>query len=297
MFTVKVPATSANLGPGFDTLGLALELFLQVEVELSNYSSEIYWQGEGKDTIGDQIDNNLLITAMKKVFREAGLDIPLPSLIIRNEIPIGKGLGSSAAAITAGMFAANRILAGRFSQKTLLKWAVEMEGHADNIVPAFYGGLTISMIHEDEVFFQKINFPKGIQLVIAVPDFEMPTEKSRQLLPQNIALQDMVANLQRACFLLASLANGDVRDINRAMDDLIFQPVRQKNIPGFKQVLENAMQAGALGVAISGSGPSLIAFAREKDNVGQVMQKAFLQNGIESRIFQLNACEQGVKLV
>lgn len=296
MFTVTVPATSANLGPGFDTLGLAMDLFLKVDVELSTHSNQITWQGEGKDRVEDPSGHNLLLTAMNRVFYEAGCDIPHLNLSIKNEIPIGKGLGSSAAAITAGMVAANRILKERFSQKTLLKWAVEMEGHADNVVPAFYGGLTISMIHEGEVFFQRLAFPPEIKLVLAVPDFEMPTEQSRQLLPQSISLGDMVANLQRACFLLASVVNGDFIDVNRAMDDLVFQPVRQKNIPGFKQVLAKAREAGALGAAISGSGPSLIAWTREKDQVGKAMQEAFAQNGIESRIFILNACQQGVKL-
>lgn len=296
MFTVTVPATSANLGPGFDTLGLALNLFLRVDVELSAHPRQITWQGEGKDIVEDPNSNNLLLTAMNRVFYEAGYDIPQLSLSIKNEIPIGKGLGSSAAAITAGMVAANRILQGRFSQEALLKWAVEMEGHADNVVPAFYGGLTVSMIHEDEVLFQKVNFPQEIHLVLAVPDFEMPTEQSRQLLPQSISLKDMVANLQRACFLLASVVNGDFADINRAMDDLVFQPVRQKNIPGFRQVLAAAGEAGALGVAISGSGPSLIAWTTAKEQVGKAMQEAFAQSAIESRIFFLNACQHGVKL-
>ncbi|MEN6326480.1 MAG: homoserine kinase, partial [Syntrophomonas sp.] len=143
MFTVTVPATSANLGPGFDTLGLALNLFLQVDVELSAHPSQIRWQGEGKDRVEDKNSNNLLLNAMNRVFYEAGYDIPGLNLSIKNEIPIGKGLGSSAAAITAGMIAANRILQGRFSQKALLKWAAEMEGHADNVIPAFYGGLTV----------------------------------------------------------------------------------------------------------------------------------------------------------
>lgn len=297
MFTVRVPATSANLGAGFDTLGLALTLFLQVDVELSALTSEIVWQGEGKDSISDQTDNNLLLKAMQKVFQEAETIFPSLRLIIKNDIPIGRGLGSSAAAITAGMVAANRILQTRFSDKDLLKWAVEMEGHADNIVPAFMGGLSCSMIYEGEVYFQKITFPETIQLVVAVPDFEMLTEKSRRDLPQSIKLQDMILNLQRACFLLASICNGDCRHLDKAMDDVIFQPVRQKSIPGFKQVLSNAREAGALGAAISGSGPSIIAFATDKDRVGKAMLEAFARNGIKARLFFLNASMQGVTLV
>ncbi|MDD2620988.1 MAG: homoserine kinase [Syntrophomonadaceae bacterium] len=296
MFTVKVPATSANLGPGFDTLGLALNLFLQVDVNLSGHTNKIIWQGEGKDTIVEQIDNNLLLAAMNKVFQEAEIDIPGLSLTIMNDIPIGKGLGSSAAAITAGLLAANKILQERFSNHDLLKWAVQMEGHADNVVPAFNGGLTTSMLHDGEVYFQKINFPADIDLVLVVPDFEVPTEKSRQLLPQTIDLQDMVSNLQRACYILASVSNGDFRYLDKAMDDVIFQPVRQRSIPGFKQVLQKAKDAGALGAAISGSGPSLIAITREKDKVGRAMQKAFSQYGVESHLFFLKACGQGAKV-
>lgn len=299
MFTIKVPATSANLGPGFDTIGLALDLFLEVKVEIINDRNlELYINGEDEDLIEKKPENNLLIRAMNRVFQVSGQEMPGLRLTVENRIPLGKGLGSSAAAIVAGVHAADFLLEQRFSRKQLLEWAVQMEGHADNIVPAVAGGLTTVMLYDGQVYFQKLDFPDEIGLIIAIPDFNLSTEKSRSILPEKIELKKTVANLQRACFFLASIYNSDLNSINMAMDDMIYQPLRRQFIPGFEQVLHEARDSGALGVALSGAGPSILAFTIDnKEQVGEAMQKAFRANGINSRIIYLRANKNGVEIL
>jgi homoserine kinase len=298
MFAVKVPATSANLGPGFDTMGLALELYLEVQLEIkSSRDIELYFNGDDKEIIDNKPEDNLLIRAMNRVFQESGREMPGLRLTVENRIPFGKGLGSSAAAIVAGVHAADFLLEQRFSRKQLLKWAVEMEGHADNIVPAVAGGLTTVMLYDGQVYFQKLDFPDEIELIVAIPDFNLPTEKARSILPEKIELKKTVANLQRACFFLASIYNSDFNSINMAMDDTIYQPLRKQFIPGFEQVLHEAGNSGALGVALSGAGPSILAFTiNNKEVIGEAMQRAFKANGINSRIIYLRANNSGVKI-
>lgn len=298
MFKVKVPATSANLGPGFDTLGLALDLFLEVEVNRSREDISVSYQNDGKPEVSLDPQKNLIVRAMLKVFKHAGITNPTFSLMVRNAIPMSRGLGSSAAAIVAGIYAANQLLDNRFSEDMLLKWAVDMEGHADNIVPAIVGGLTTAMIYKNDVYYQKVSVPSNFKAVVAVPDFTLPTKKSRSVLPEKVALQDTVYNLQRACYLLASLHNGDLRHINLAMDDMIYQPLRKQFIPGFDDVFKAAYDNGALGVAMSGAGPSIIAFAAANSvEIGQAMCNAFKSRGLDCSIYNLNPNKTGVTLI
>ena len=209
---------------------------------------------------------------------------PALKLSIHNDIPVGRGLGSSAAAIVAGMVSANQLLGKPLAEEEILALAVEMEGHPDNIVPALKGGLTTAMLYNDQVYYQKLHLPTEMTVVVLVPEFELSTEISRSVLPEKIDLQVTIGNLQRACFLLASLHNGDFSNIQKAMDDQIYQPLRKRFIPGFDQVLNAAYDNGALGAALSGAGPSIIAFCGidEQERVAQAMQIAFQDAGVVS---------------
>ncbi len=297
MITVKVPATSANLGPGFDTLGLALDLFLEVEVEWSSKSIELYYYNKGTWKTANP-ENNMIVRAMQRVFKEARINNPAFVLKVNSAIPTGRGLGSSAAAIVAGMFAANELIDHKFPKDKLINWAVELEGHADNIVPAVVGGLTTAMIYENEVYYQKVLIPANFKAIIAVPEFTLPTKKSRSVLPEKVALQDTVHNLQRACFLLASLHNGDFSHLNLAMDDMIYQPLRKQFIPGFDEVFKAAYNNGALGVAMSGAGPSIIALAgKDTHKIGEAMQNAFKHKGLKCTIYNLSPNQSGVSII
>ncbi|WP_061213355.1 homoserine kinase [Syntrophomonas wolfei] len=299
MFTVKVPATSANLGPGFDTLGLALQLYLEIKVKIIPPSGGIRFFVDGEEYPEEIFGDNLLYQAMKIVFAEAHVvEVPGLELTINSSIPPGKGLGSSAAAIVAGLYAANEVLEKRFAQEDLISWAVEMEGHADNVVPAVAGGLTTAMLYRKKVYYQQFSFPPELKLVVAVPDIPISTDESRQLLPKKINFKDMVNNLQRASYLLASLIKHDFRHLPAAMDDAIFQPRRKQLIPGFDRVFSQALGNGALGVALSGSGSSIIAFCQQEEKrVAQAMQDAFAVSGVQSQLMILAADPDGVKVL
>ncbi|NLJ71907.1 MAG: homoserine kinase [Syntrophomonadaceae bacterium] len=297
MFTVRVPATSANLGPGFDTLGLALDLYLTVEVKKANCDITVYYKENGEQSVNINPTDNLIIMAIEKVFTKAGQTISPLTLMVDNKIPISRGLGSSAAAIVAGIFAGNELIGRKYSTKQLMQWAVDLEGHADNIVPAIVGGFTTAMIYENEIYYQKLLTSHDFKAIVVVPDISLPTKQSRAVLPEKVALQDTVYNLQRACFLLASLYNGDIRHLNLAMDDMIYQPLRKQFIPGFDEVFKSAYDNGALGVAMSGAGPSIIAFVNDNiENIGLAMQEAFLNNSLTSKIYHLRPNETGVSI-
>ncbi len=297
MIRVRAPATTANLGPGFDTLGMALELYLQVEAEFSGSGIEIVFSGVRDRSIMESPQENLLYKAMNFIFKQAEYRPAGLYIEIDNDIPIGKGLGSSAAAIVAGMFTANRLIGDRFLLGELLRWAVKMEGHADNIVPSITGGLAVAMIYEGEVYYQQVRPGNQLGVVVAVPDFILPTEQSRSVLPQNVALQATVSNLQRACFLMASIQNGDFSNLDKAMDDMVYQPWRKSFIPGFDQVLQSALEAGALGAALSGAGPSILAFTAigQEQDIGRAMEKAFNEAGVKVQVLYLKPDLRGVQ--
>lgn len=298
MFTVRVPATSANLGPGFDTLGMALDLFLDIEIELSYGMNEVFYLTGGRAQPRNIPAEELVIKAMSLIFEKVGREIPPLRVRIHNEIPIGCGLGSSAAAIVAGLSAANFMIGQKYSRHQLMRWGLQMEGHADNIVPAMVGGLTTTMVYEGQVYYQRLAIPEVIKVVAAVPDFVLSTEESRAILPENVNLKDTISNLQRACYLLASIYNGDTRNIHMAMDDMIYQPLRKKMIPGFESVFEMAADAGALGVALSGAGPTIVAFCSGNEaQIGQAMMEAFASHGVDSRVLYLNPSAEGVKIL
>jgi len=298
MFTVRVPATSANLGPGFDTLGMALDLYLDIEIELSYGMNEIVYLTGGRAQPRNIPAEELVVKAMHLVFEKVGREIPPLRVRIRNEIPIGCGLGSSAAAIVAGLSAANFMIGQKYSRRQLMQWAFQMEGHADNVVPAMVGGFTTTMVYEGQIYYQRLAIPEMIKVVAAVPDFVLSTEESRAILPENVNLKDTISNLQRACYLLASIYNGDTRHIHMAMDDMIYQPLRKQLIPGFESVFEMAADAGALGVALSGAGPTIIAFCTGNEGqLGQAMMEAFASHGVDSRVLYLNPSAEGVKIL
>lgn len=289
MVTIRVPASTANLGTGFDTLGLALQLYLTVTAY--NTEGRVGLSGE-KPTFGD-----LLHQAMEVVFSQAGLPMPRLKLEIKSQIPAGKGLGSSAAVIIAGMYLANHLSGYPFSEEQLLNWALAMEGHPDNIVPAVAGGLTTAMVLGRELFYQKVSLHGDLKVIIAVPDFTLPTREARAVLPEEVPWNDCVRHLQQACFVVQSLSNGDYRHLARAMDDEIVQPSRQSLIPGLKEVIETALQRGALGAALSGAGPSVMALAdRNLEYIGTGMQEAFRDAGCQSRCLYLNIDHQGVQI-
>ena len=286
---VRVPATTANLGPGFDVLGLSLGLYNFVEIERADVAG-IEIEVTGSETRGVPSDERSYVyRALRRVFdmfdeRPQGLRVK-----VENNTPVARGLGSSASATLAGLVAANHLLDEKLSKDEILDIAAELEGHCDNAAAALSGGFVVSSFHGGHVEWIKVPPPVGLKAVVAVPDFELPTEEARKALPANYSREDVIYNLSHASVLIAALASGDFEKIGYAMDDRIHQPYREKFITGMKDVFRAALDAGALGACISGAGPSLIAFACENfEPIGEGMREAWKRHGIVSGYLMLD---------
>ncbi len=284
MIRVQVPATTANMGPGFDCLGMALQLYNIVEMQQINSGLQIEVHGEGSRDIARN-EKNIVYQAAMRLFEQAGKVPEGLKIKLTNNIPIARGLGSSAAAIIGGLIAANTLVGGNLSSKEILALATALEGHPDNVAPALLGGIVVSVpLVDGDIKYMKINPPPGLKAIMAIPDFFVMTKRAREVLPQQVSLQDTVFNLGRLALLLTALSQGDFSMLSTAMEDRIHQPYRSNLVPGLKKVLAAARLAGARGVCISGAGPSLLALADSNfESIAQAMRDTFKQNGVHSR--------------
>ena len=220
---------------------------------------------------------------------------------MKNDVPLSRGLGSSAAAIVAGLKAANVLIGNRFNRRELLHLATEVEGHPDNVAPAIFGGFTVSTMKGRRVdtfaFLPRIR----LRFVVAVPDFYLPTKKAREVLPDTVPRADAIFNIGRASMLVAALMKGSAPFLRHSLDDALHQPYRAKLIPGMYDVFRAAREAGALGTVLSGAGPCLIAFVEERDHcedaVGQAMQEAFARHDVHAEIKQLGLDTKGAHIL
>jgi homoserine kinase len=293
--TVLVPATSGNIGPGFDVLGLALNWQNELRVEVLKAVSgppEIVVQGEGENTL-PRDSRNIIFKTMAGVFSKAKRRVPRLKLICFNRIPLARGLGSSAAAYLSALLAANRLLNDRFGLEQILDWAAEMEGHPDNVAPALFGGVCASGLFEGGVVSVQLPIPT-VRLVAVIPDFELSTKRARAVLPRYIPLKDAVFNLS-AVALLPFALSGQGHLLKYILNDRWHEPYRAKLIPGFSLVKEAALKAGALGVTLSGAGPTMLGFAAKTNvaRVGHVMRKAFETSGIRSFVKEVSVNRTG----
>ena len=297
--TVRVPGTSANCGPGFDCLGLAATIYNDLELTLLEEKTlQIEARGDGAETIPAD-EKNIVWKAARMILERSGNGDKFKGAILKmqNNIPMSRGLGSSAAAIVAGLTAANEIVGKPFSKKEILKFATEIEGHPDNVAPAIYGGFTISTI--DKTHVQTFSFlPKiRLKLIVAVPDFPLSTRIARQVLPKNVSMKDAVFNIGRASMLVAALMQGKENFLVTAFDDALHQPYRTKLVPGMQEVFQAAKKAGALGVCLSGAGPCLIAFSATnkhiENNIAVEMVQAFKRNDVQANALILDLDTRG----
>lgn len=297
--TVKVPGTSANCGPGFDCLGLAATIYNELEMTLlEDERLIIESSGDGAETIPTD-DKNIVWKSARMVLERSDNAEKFKGAIIRmeNHIPMSRGLGSSAAAIVAGLTAANAIVGTPFNRNEILKFATEIEGHPDNVAPAIFGGFTVSTV--DKGVVQTFSFtPKiKLKLVVAVPDFPLSTRVARQVLPKSVPLKDAVFNVGRAAMLVAALIEGKERFLSTAFDDALHQPYRTKLVPGMQEVFSAAKKSGALGVALSGAGPCLIAFSaankRIENNIAVEMVQAFKKHDVQANALILDPDTRG----
>lgn len=294
---VRVPATTANLGAGFNCLGLALELYNTLDMEETCSGLKIEISGEGKYVIPED-ESNLSYQAAHKVFKMCGYMPGGLWIKMNNSIPIARGLGSSAAAIVAGAVAANELCGKRLSQDDLIRLCAELEGHAGNIVAAFLSGLTICGYKDKQIIYKKFFMRNGIRAVVAIPqNLEVNTRDAVAVLPENVPFEDAVFNIGRVAFFVCGIISDDLEIMGFGMDDRLHQPYRKALIPGLKDVFEAAKKAGAHGAALSGSGSSVVAITnRNPAPIVEAMKKAFKQNGIEANTMILDAENKGVEI-
>ena len=292
---LHVPATSANLGPGFDCLGLAVDLWnhLTVEIDPAGPPGLRYQaSGESADLLNAS-PTNLLTESFLRLFEICEQKAPASIRIVaENQIPLASGLGSSAAAIIGGLTAANAVMDNRFDATALLQIATQIEGHPDNVAPALLGGLTAAACAGERVIARRFDLP-ALNLVIVKPEFEMATKTARAVLPESLTRADAVFNISRAVLVTEALRNGDLALLAQVMEDKIHQPYRLKHIPGGEAAYQAAKPLGA--VALSGAGPSLIAFVEpgQAEKVRDLMMSAFAEAGIRSRAFLTRPSKTG----
>ena len=292
--SVRVPATTANLGPGFDCLGLALDLWNQATFTLSGKGVRVRLKGEGQGRLPTD-EQNLIAKAFLRFYGAAGKPAPQGlEIVCDNQIPLGSGLGSSAAASLAGLLAANALLGQPADRQEILRLAVEIEGHSDNAAAALWGGLVVVISHDrqPEVFRFEPALLKVV--VVMLPSVNLPTSVSRAALPKMVPMADAVYNLGRTALVLEALRSGDLILLGKAMRDRLHQPYRLNLIQGAEQALQAACLSGAAAAAISGAGPSLIAFpVSEGEPVAASMVAALERFGHKTCSMVLNTMSQG----
>jgi homoserine kinase len=267
--TAAVPATSANLGPGFDCLGLALDLWSRVTVSL-----------DGGHDAGDPMAA-MALTAARVFFERLGEGShPRLSARYEGDIPIARGLGASAVARVGGLLAANALAGDRLDRDGLLALATELEGHADNAAPAIFGGLQVSVVEDGRILHTGVALPRGLSAVLFVPQLRMPTKESRRLLPDSLSRADAVHNISRAALLVAAMARGRFDLLDAATQDKLHQPARSQLFPAMFDIFAAAKEAGAHCAYLSGGGSTLCALATTNQ---QAIADAMLEAARERR--------------
>lgn len=262
MIKIKVPATTANVGPGFDTIGIALDLFNSIIVKKESELQEFIWpNGEEPFPTSD----NMILQACQFILakhpdKQIGFSIHMDEC----NIPISRGLGSSAAAIVSGLYAANFLLDNYYSIDDIINFATELEGHPDNVVPAILGGMVISTTEEDTVLYSSVSFPKDIVFNVMIPDFKLSTSMARGVLPISYSRSECIFNVSRVSMLINSLVTCDYEKIRPCLKDAIHQPYRLVLINDSQSIMDKSKELNSLGEFISGAGPTLIALTKRE---------------------------------
>ena len=285
--TVRVPATSANLGPGFDALGVALDW--TGEITLSEVAAPVPPPGSME---------RLALMAAAALFDQAGEPMPPLAAEYRGDMPIGRGLGMSAAAFAGGLVAANSLLDRRHPIEDFIPLAVRLEGHADNIIPTLLGGLCVVADDDGGPVWCRIEPPDDLRLALFVPDFDMPTHESRERLPVSLTRGQAVHNIARAALVVAAITQRRYDLLATATQDILHQPARATLFPAMNPALTAARQAGAHGAYLSGGGSTLAAFVTDHaESVAGAMQEAAAAHGIDGVTRVVSLSGRGTEVV
>lgn len=298
MLKVKVPATSANLGPGFDCLGLSLSLYNHFTVaERSDGRSMTRADGEGVEALAGPGDN-MVLRAARRLYAAAGREFPGWDLEIAAAIPPARGLGSSASAVVGGLTAANALMGNPFSAEEILAHASAIEGHPDNVAPAFRGGLTVAFAGPDGVIARSLEAAAWPVFVVAVPEFALATEMARNALPPVVSREDAVYNIARVTLLTTALAAGRLEWLAEALGDRLHEPYRRPLVPGMAAVSAAALEAGAWGVTLSGAGPTLLGWCppQKANQVAEAMVSAWNAEGVAAWARPVSVDRSGTRI-
>ncbi len=260
--TVRVPATTANLGPAFDCMGMALCIWNEIDVRLGETTRptvRITGQGEGSLP---QDASNLVYRAYSRLLQETGRSLPVPVITCRNEIPLERGLGSSAAAIVGGLVAANHLAGSPLLPQEIMPLAVELEGHPDNVAPALLGGIRIVVPGPESLITAPVPLPSDLRAVLFIPEVSISTADARAVMPATVSLDDALFNVGRTALLVNALATGRLQDLKAATEDRLHQPHRSHLLPAMRLIIQEALKGGALGAFVSGSGSTVLALAQ-----------------------------------
>src|SRR5512145_1133404 len=298
---VRIPASTSNLGAGFDCFGLALKLYLTVRVNVVSESGEpcrVTTTGAPENEALPRNSVNLIYRAMSFAARRESESLPPVELNVHNEIPLASGLGSSAAAIVAGIKLGGLIAGREIPDQTIQKYATEFEGHPDNVAASLYGGFLASCIcHDGTVVSARFHWPAQIRVVVVSPHTQLPTHVARAALPRTVSRLDAVHNLQRTALFAAALAQQRYDLLWESMRDRLHQPQREHLMPGLAEALALPKMPGLLGIALSGAGPSIVALVDDnEDEVGALIASCFGAHKIGSTVRTLDVDNEGCRL-
>jgi len=294
--SVTVPATSANLGCAFDCAAIAVQLYLRVSATAHDSGFEVVYRGENPDQVSSGEDN-LIVKAMQRCAAHCGAKLSGAHLEVDNRIPLGVGLGSSAAAIVAGIVLGAALCGAKINATTALKLANAIEGHPDNVAAAIHGGMVVAMTSEEstDVLVAKTEISQALDFVVVTPDVPLPTEKARAVLPAQYSRKDVVGNLQRTALLTASFFSGKGLS-PELFRDRLHQPYRSPLVPGIAQCLAYRHE-GLAGIFLSGAGSSVMAIARHSaEQIGEALFEKFRVEGVGAQARVLKADNRGAEV-
>lgn len=293
--TVKVPATTANLGPGFDAMGMALDLWNTVTVTEGN--SGVTIEGEGQDEL-PRDESNIVVSGINSALRALGADAPEFAVRCENRIPLARGLGSSSAATVAGLLAGLAMAGRAAEQRLLFDLAADIEGHPDNAAPAVYGGCCISVKGGDGWVVDQAPLPSDLNAVAFIPEVSTNTSEARAVLPDKVSREDAVFNLGRTALFVNALATGRLELLRHATDDRLHQPQRGKFFPAMKNIIRAALDGGAHGAFLSGAGPTVMALTTGREvTVLYEMSEAARKSSAPGRAVVLRPALTGAHVV
>lgn len=308
--SVKVPATTANLGPGFDCLGMALPVYNTITIEetvLPGTGIEINVMNDNEaadELLMEHIpmdENSIIYKAVELLYNSIGQTPSELKITVQSQIPIARGLGSSASVIVGGLLAANELLGRPADEVALLSIATEVEGHPDNVTPAIVGGLVLSSQEEDgSILYRKLNWPEEWNITVCVPDYELSTEISRSVLPKEVPMEDAVFNAKRLGMFIQAVNTKDAELMKLALQDKLHQPYRMKLVPGLDKIIENLkLEENVLGCVLSGAGPSIIVISQKNnlDKIKSIIKDTWEDMNVKVNIMTLPVENEGAQII